>query len=207
MGYLNLTLIMGIIKSKSNPFEGNINPNPNRGSIMPSPFAAGCVANIDPNETTPRVYYQLRCYVTNIFRNAIQICDRVYSVHCTVGCLAFSTVVAIVHRQVRTIQADESTANICDDRRMLVGGGRHGKFAGEVITKHIHNAHGLKELAAGSFMFEYQCKIREIDAALAKSPSLVSVTVPLHELIPKLTRPELTSIARVHGVGMYSRLS
>lgn len=41
---------------------------------------------------------------------------------------------------------------------------------------------------------------------LLKVPHL-SVTLPLHELIPKLTRPELTSIARVHGVGMYSRLS
>jgi hypothetical protein len=118
-----------------------------------------------------------------------------------------STVVAIIRGQVRTVQADDSTANIWEDRKMFIGGGRHGKFGGEVIAKHIHNAQGLKQLATASFMFEYQCKIQEVDAALAKSASLVSVTIPLHELIPKLTRPELTSIARVHGVGMYSRLS
>lgn len=91
----------------------------------------------------------------------------------------FSTVVAIIRGQVRTVQADESTANIWEDRKMFIGGGRHGKFGGKVIVKHIHNAHGLNQLArvtqlaTGSFMFEYQCKILEVDAALAKSASLV----------------------------------
>jgi hypothetical protein len=51
-------------------------------------------------------------------------------------------------------------------------------------------------------------QIGDVADAFRKSPLLVSVTIPLHDLIPKLnTRPELTSVARMHGVGMYSRLS
>jgi hypothetical protein len=102
---------------------------------------------------------------------------------------------------------DEFFSNYRADCRLLVGGGRHGKFAAELIIKHIHNDCGLKELVAASFMFEYQCGLHEVEAAFAKSLSLISVTVPLLDLVPKLTRPELASIAKVHGVRMYSRLS
>jgi hypothetical protein len=101
----------------------------------------------------------------------------------------------------------ENLRSSWEDSRFLVGGGKHGKFAGEVIAKYLHNDHGLKGLSGASFMFEYQCKMQDVDAAFEKSPLLVSVTLPLHDLIPNLTRPELTSVTQMHGVGMYSRLS
>ncbi|KAJ7908615.1 hypothetical protein B0H13DRAFT_1878538 [Mycena leptocephala] len=108
--------------------------------------------------------------------------------------------------QGNTLEPDNLPGG-CEDSRFLIGGGRHGKFAGEAIAKYIHDDHGLKDLSSASFMFEYQCKIQDVGAAFEKYLLLVSVTLPLHDLIPNLTRPELTTVARLHGVGMYSRLS
>lgn len=92
------------------------------------------------------------------------------------------------------------------DRKFLVGGGR-AKFSGELICKHVHDAHGLQDLESASFVFEAQCKAHEIVAIFERSSRRIAITLPLPILMPFLTRYELLHAAKGHGVGMYSRVS
>jgi hypothetical protein len=103
-------------------------------------------------------------------------CDRNYSVKCSTIIESVTRILPRFHNlclsmafQGNTLEQDTLPGG-CEDSRFLIGGGRHGKFAGEVIAKYIHDDHGLKDLSSASFMFEYQCKIQDVGAAFEKYP-------------------------------------
>ncbi|KAJ7123842.1 hypothetical protein C8R43DRAFT_1241097 [Mycena crocata] len=69
-----------------------------------------------------------------------------------------------------------------DERKHLLGGGRHHKISAEVIVGSVRNTNGLQELDSASFFYEYQCPVQHEAVALAKNPLFVSVSLPILSL-------------------------
>jgi hypothetical protein len=84
-----------------------------------------------------------------------------------------------------TVDSDEEAS--MTHHEPLAGGGRHRKTLTEVILPRHHG------WMSAPFFYEYQCALDQVNAALAKNPSYVSVTTPMWDLLPYIPRAHLQS--------------
>ncbi|KAK7028259.1 hypothetical protein R3P38DRAFT_2775918 [Favolaschia claudopus] len=87
------------------------------------------------------------------------------------------------------------------------GGKKRGAFDAEEVVPYIVNAHGLQRLDDGVFDFEFQTTMDKVDEVLLRHPLLLAANIPYNVIVPKLTRHESMSTARVHGVNLCSNMN
>jgi hypothetical protein len=92
------------------------------------------------------------------------------------------------------------------DGKTLNGGGPRSKLDGQLVSKYVYDSHGLDDFESSVFSFHSQCPVQNAGTALLGEANFIAAKLPLEDLIPHLTRPQLTSVSKIHGVAMYAQL-
>ncbi|KAJ7652571.1 hypothetical protein B0H17DRAFT_1147355 [Mycena rosella] len=134
-----------------------------------------------------RMAFRMFCHAEYVVENLVRMHAAIsIPIH---QCTITAALAALPFFLRNGVDRCRNTSELSKDIQLLIGGGiRNGKFARELVENHIHNAHGSQDVAAASFMFEYQCTVQEVDAALLKSDLFISIRLPTGDLIPLLTR-------------------
>jgi hypothetical protein len=109
----------------------------------------------------------------------------------------------MVHYRLRLTATPSLVSRI--SKRPAGGGARVSKFDSELIVTRLCDKTMLPQRPLPYYYFEFQCPSNDVINATMKNPSLVAVDFPLQELIPYLTRLEISGVAKVHGMHVYAR--
>ncbi|KAJ7740540.1 hypothetical protein B0H16DRAFT_1464778 [Mycena metata] len=90
---------------------------------------------------------------------------------------------------------------------LVAGGGRHKKFDTAQLMPMMYKDRGLHDLAQCSLHFEFQCTLENLESGMQKNEMFIALDVPLADLVPNLTRPELSTVAMVHGFKLLAKLN
>jgi hypothetical protein len=77
--------------------------------------------------------------------------------------------------------------------RELIGGGCRFQFGWPIIADHVVDRNNLDSLNLCTYLFENQCHPEDLEPALTKNVGCIAARVHLVDLLPHLTRAELTS--------------
>ncbi|KAJ7695918.1 hypothetical protein B0H17DRAFT_1131115 [Mycena rosella] len=128
----------------------------------------------------------IRSMARRVMATDAYITKAIYIVCNSPEFLACCTLIRANHNYFNNI-GPYITSNATLDWKYRSGGGRNTKFDGAGLFTSMYDSNGLTDIEASLFVFELQCTLNDVEAALLKKKTFVAVDVALHELVPHLT--------------------